>query len=69
MILVLGGTKTAFHARLSNSYTTIPRCRQLLWPVATGDVSSPAPDDEMPIDHNGKYVITEELVNFHMPCV
>lgn len=48
---------------------TIPRCRQLLWPVATGDVSSPATADEMALNRSRKYVITEEFVNFHMLCV
>lgn len=48
---------------------TFPRCFRLLWPVATGDVYSPAMADEMPLNYNRKYVITEEFVNFHMLCV
>lgn len=42
---------------------------QLLWPAATGDVYSPATADELPLNYNRKYVITEEFVNFHMLCV
>lgn len=48
---------------------TFPRGFQPLWPVATGDVYSPAMADEMPLNYNRKYVITEEFVNFQMLCV
>lgn len=45
---------------------TFPRRFRLRWPVATGDVDSPAMADEMSLKYNRKYVITEEFVNFHM---
>lgn len=57
------------HRTVTQQQPTIPRCCQLLWPAATGDVYSPAMADEMLLNYNRKYVITEEFVNFHKLCV
>lgn len=69
-IFLFLGSKAAFplldRRTVTQQQPTIPRCCQLRWPVAPGDVYSAATADEMPLNYNRKYVITEEFVNFLM---